>query len=123
MARGNGKGRAHKTLPLYYWARFLRIEADYLSVAILIDEYDKPIIDYLERSDQEVAHNNREILKTFYSGVKDLDKYIRFFLITGVSKFSRVSIFSDLNHLILLSVFFPNRIKNLSVLYHIIQAF
>mgnify|MGYP005631339767 CR=1 FL=1 len=68
-------------------------------VVILIDEYDKPIIDYLEQSEFKQALENREILKTFYAGVKDQDKYIRFFFITGVSKFSRVSIFSDLNHL------------------------
>jgi hypothetical protein len=68
-------------------------------VAVLIDEYDKPIIDYLEKSEFDQALKNREILKTFYAGVKDQDKYLRFFFLTGVSKFSRVSIFSDLNHL------------------------
>ncbi|MCI5223389.1 MAG: hypothetical protein D3924_12120 [Candidatus Electrothrix sp. AR4] len=66
---------------------------------VLIDEYDKPIIDYLERSELHQAYENREILKTFYAGVKDQDKYLRFFFLTGVSKFSKVSIFSDLNHL------------------------
>ncbi|MCP4752788.1 MAG: AAA family ATPase, partial [Proteobacteria bacterium] len=73
-------------------------------VVTLIDEYDKPIIDYLEESEMDRARENREILKTFYSGVKDQDQYIRFFFITGVSKFSRVSIFSDLNHLTDISV-------------------
>ena len=68
-------------------------------VAVLIDEYDKPIIDYLEKSEFQQALENREILKTFYAGVKDQDKYLSFFFITGVSKFSRVLIFSDLNHL------------------------
>ncbi len=66
-------------------------------VVILIDEYDKPIIDYLD--DAEKAKENRDILKNFYSIVKDADKYIRFLFITGVSKFSKVSIFSDLNNL------------------------
>ncbi|MDM8520338.1 AAA family ATPase [Anaerolineales bacterium HSG6] len=70
-----------------------------IPVVVLIDEYDKPIIDYLEKSEMNQANENREILKTFYAGVKDQDKYLRFFFITGVSKFSRVSIFSDLNHL------------------------
>jgi len=64
---------------------------------VLIDEYDKPIIDYIENIPQ--AELNREILKNFYSIIKDSDKYLRFLLITGVSKFSKVSIFSDLNHL------------------------
>ncbi len=66
---------------------------------VLIDEYDKPIIDYLEKSANKQAEANREILKTFYTGIKDQDRFLRFLLITGVSKFSKVSIFSDLNHL------------------------
>ena len=79
-------------------------------VVVLIDEYDKPIIDYLEKSEFKQAQKNRDILKTFYSGIKDQDKYLRFFFITGVSKFSRVSIFSDLNHLtdITISKHFPD---------------
>lgn len=66
-------------------------------VVILIDEYDKPIIDYIE--DTNKAEANREILKNFYSVVKSLDRHIKFLLITGVSKFSKVSVFSDLNNL------------------------
>ncbi|MBI4645559.1 MAG: AAA family ATPase [Bacteroidia bacterium] len=66
-------------------------------VVVLIDEYDKPIIDYID--DIEKAEKNREILKNFYSIVKDSDSYLRFFFVTGVSKFSKVSIFSDLNNL------------------------
>ena len=66
-------------------------------VTILIDEYDKPIIDYLDNIPQ--AEENREILKNFYSVIKGSEQYIRFLFITGVSKFSKVSIFSDLNHL------------------------
>lgn len=66
-------------------------------VVILIDEYDKPIIDYLD--DVDKADENRNIFKNFYSVLKDADKYIRFLLITGVSRFSKVSLFSDLNHL------------------------
>jgi len=64
---------------------------------ILIDEYDKPIIDYID--DIPKAEENRMILKDFYSIVKDSDSFIKFFFITGVSKFSHVSIFSDLNNL------------------------
>ena len=67
-------------------------------VAIIIDEYDKPIIDYMD--DLDKAEKNRKIMKNFYSILKDADKYIKFFLVTGVSKFSQVSIFSDLNNLI-----------------------
>ena len=66
-------------------------------VVILIDEYDKPIIDYIE--DTEQAKENMAVLKNFYSVLKDADSYLRFLFITGVSKFSKVSIFSDLNNL------------------------
>ena len=66
-------------------------------VVLLIDEYDKPIIDYLDNTEQAIDH--RKTLKTFYSVIKDSDPYFEFLLITGVSKFSKVSIFSDLNNL------------------------
>ena len=68
-------------------------------VVILIDEYDKPIIDFLNNEKMHIAEENREILKNLYSGIKDRDGFIELFFITGVSKFSQVSIFSDLNHL------------------------
>lgn len=66
-------------------------------IALLIDEYDKPIIDYL--TDFRQADANREILKSFYSVLKGSEEHIHLLFITGVSKFSKVSIFSDLNHL------------------------
>ncbi|OMP79564.1 ATP-binding protein [[Flexibacter] sp. ATCC 35208] len=66
-------------------------------VVILIDEYDKPITDYLENI--EKVEENRSVFKSFYSVLKDADEYIRLLLITGVSRFSKVSIFSDLNNL------------------------
>lgn len=68
-------------------------------VAILIDEYDKPIIDFLEKGQLAQAKENQNIMKTFYSILKDSEEFIRFLFITGVSKFAKVSIFSDLNHL------------------------
>lgn len=68
-------------------------------VVLLIDEYDKPIIDYLEKSNLPQARINQDIMKTFYSVLKNSEDYLRFFFITGVSKFSKVSIFSDLNYL------------------------
>ncbi len=67
-------------------------------VVVLIDEYDKPIIDYLGEN-TEKAVENRDIMKIFYSILKDADPYLKLVFITGVSKFSRVSIFSDLNNL------------------------
>ncbi|MGV8095658.1 MAG: AAA family ATPase [Mangrovibacterium sp.] len=66
-------------------------------VVILIDEYDKGIIDYLD--DIPLAEANRTVMKNFYSVIKGSDAYIRLLLITGVSRFSKVSIFSDLNNL------------------------
>lgn len=68
-------------------------------VVILIDEYDKPLIDYLDKDNLYKAKENREIMKDFYSVLKPLEPYIKLLLITGVSKFSKVSIFSDLNNL------------------------
>jgi GNAT superfamily N-acetyltransferase len=68
-------------------------------VVILIDEYDKPIIDYLEKGKIEEAKENQNTMKTFYSVLKDAEDYLQFLFITGVSKFAKVSIFSDLNHL------------------------
>ena len=66
-------------------------------VVVLIDEYDKPILDRIE--DPEHAQAIREVLKDFYSVIKDSDAYIRFAFLTGVSKFSKVSLFSGLNNL------------------------
>lgn len=68
-------------------------------VVILIDEYDKPIINHVENQEIEKAKEMRNILKNFYGVIKGLDEYLRFVFITGVSKFSRVSVFSDLNNL------------------------
>ncbi len=75
-----------------------RLSAKHSRVVLLIDEYDKPIIDYLGR-EIEQAKAHREVLKKFYSILKDSDPHLRLVFITGVSKFSKVSIFSDLNNL------------------------
>jgi hypothetical protein len=66
-------------------------------VIILIDEYDKPILDNIEK--KEGVEMIREGLKGFYTTLKGLDRYIRFVLVTGVSKFAKVSLFSGLNQL------------------------
>lgn len=67
------------------------------TAVVLIDEYDKPILDNI--TDSAVALDMREGLKDFYSVLKDADEHLRFVFITGVSKFSKVSLFSGLNHL------------------------
>ncbi len=66
-------------------------------VVLLIDEYDKPILDNLTEPD--VARAMREGLRNFYSVIKGLDAHLRFVLLTGVSKFTKVSLFSGLNNL------------------------
>ena len=66
-------------------------------VAVLIDEYDKPILDALEVPD--IACANRDFLLGLYAVIKDCDAYVRFTFITGVSKFSKVRLFSGLNNL------------------------
>ena len=66
-------------------------------VVVLVDEYDKPILDALEVP--ELARANRDFLRGIYSVIKDCDAHIKFSLLTGVSKFSKVSLFSGLNNL------------------------
>lgn len=66
-------------------------------VVLLIDEYDKPIVDHVHTP--ELAEAMRNQLRMFYSVIKDLDPYLKFVFITGVSKFAQTSIFSGLNNL------------------------
>jgi hypothetical protein len=66
-------------------------------VVVLIDEYDKPLLDTLETPD--LCKQLRSELKGFYSVLKAFDQYLRFVFLTGVSKFSQVSIFSGLNNI------------------------
>jgi len=66
-------------------------------VVVLVDEYDKPIIDQLE--DIETAKKNSDILRRFYTIFKVKDAKLKFLFLTGVTKFSKVSLFSGLNNL------------------------
>ncbi len=66
-------------------------------VVILVDEYDKPLLQTI--NNPELQENYRNILKAFYGVLKTMDGYIRFALLTGVTKFGKVSVFSDLNNL------------------------
>ncbi len=66
-------------------------------VVVLVDEYDKPILDQIEKP--ELAADIRDLLKDFYSVIKDSEQHIRLVFLTGVSKFSKVSLFSGLNNL------------------------
>jgi len=71
-------------------------------VVVLIDEYDKSLVNTMHIPD--VNEDIRNILKGFYGVLKSADKYLRFVFLTGVTKFSKVSVFSDLNQLIDISL-------------------
>jgi len=66
-------------------------------VVILVDEYDKPLLQAI--GNEELQNDYRKILKSFYGVAKTMDSYIRLAFFTGVTKFSKVSVFSDLNNL------------------------
>ena len=68
-----------------------------LKVVVLVDEYDKPLLGTMDNMD--VNDEIRNVLKGFYGVLKSADAYLRFVLLTGVTKFSKVSVFSDLNQL------------------------
>lgn len=86
------------TLPLRFKGVIARAaEKEGCGVVILIDEYDKPILQTLR--DPELQAEHRAQLKAFYSVLKTQDRYIKFAFLTGVTKFGKVSVFSDLNNL------------------------
>lgn len=66
-------------------------------VVILVDEYDKPLLGLEE--DEKAFESNQKLLKSFFGCLKSMDRYIRFCFVTGVARFSKVSIFSDMNNL------------------------
>ena len=67
------------------------------NTVILVDEYDKPMLQAIDND--ELQDEYRNTLKAFYGALKSMDRYIRFALLTGVTKFGKVSVFSDLNNL------------------------
>ncbi len=71
-------------------------------VAILVDEYDKPMLQAIGKPDLQQAYRNT--LKGFYGALKSMDPYIKFAFLTGVTKFGKVSVFSDLNNLMDISM-------------------
>lgn len=66
-------------------------------VVVLVDEYDKPLLDIMDLPEKQ--DHNRSVFKGFFSTLKSYDRYLKFVFVTGVTKFSKVSIFSDLNQL------------------------
>jgi len=103
-AKQNNFSISKDHIPASFKELVLQLEKKYQKpVIILIDEYDKPLISHLGRGEQEleIAKKNRDVLKQFFGVLKeqDVSGALRLVFITGVSKFSRVSIFSDLNNL------------------------
>ena len=72
------------------------VETTGKNAVVLVDEYDKPL---LEGADEDMVEHNKAVFKGFFSTLKSYDRYLKFVFITGVTKFSKVSIFSDLNQL------------------------
>ncbi|MDE6338415.1 MAG: ATP-binding protein [Muribaculaceae bacterium] len=68
-----------------------------LEVAILVDEYDKPLLGIEENA--TLVEKNQSTLKSFFGVLKSMDRYIHFAMLTGVARFNKVSIFNDLNNL------------------------
>ena len=66
-------------------------------VVVLIDEYDKPLLDTIDKP--QLNDEYRDILRAFFSVIKSSDRYLRFAFLTGVTRFSKVSVFSGLNNL------------------------
>lgn len=93
-----GARESEATLALRFKGVIARAaEKEECGVVILIDEYDKPILQTLR--DPELQAEHRAQLKAFYSVLKTQDRYIKFAFLTGVTKFGKVSVFSDLNNL------------------------
>ena len=93
-----GTRESEATLALRFKGVIARAaEKEGCGVVILIDEYDKPILQTLR--DPELQAEHRAQLKAFFSVLKTQDRYIKFAFLTGVTKFGKVSVFSDLNNL------------------------
>lgn len=98
-----GTRESEVTLPLRFKGVIARAaEKEGRNVVILVDEYDKPILQTLQNEKLQEDHRNQ--LKAFYSVLKTQDHYIKFAFLTGVTKFGKISVFSDLNNLMDLSM-------------------
>jgi hypothetical protein len=93
-----GVSLADERIPVRFASLILKAEARFNQrVVVLVDEYDKPILDNLTKP--VLALEMRDGLRNLYSVIKDQDAHIKFAFLTGVSKFSKVNIFSGLNNL------------------------
>ncbi len=97
-----GRNLNEKSLGTRFEGTIRRIsEKTGCQVVILVDEYDKPLLQAI--GNEELQTTYRNMLKAFYGALKSCDRYIRFAFLTGVTKFGKVSVFSDLNNLLDLS--------------------
>ncbi len=89
----------NRVRPQHFFAELIEkaYEKYHQKVVILIDEYDKPILDNIENIPEALLIRNG--MRNFYTKIKENDRYLRFAFLTGVSKFAKVSIFSGLNNL------------------------
>lgn len=93
-----GKGEDEITLSSRFTGVIRRAnEQTGKGVVVLVDEYDKPLLQAIHN--EPLLNAFRDILKAFYGVLKSSDRYLRFIFLTGVTKFSQVSVFSDLNQL------------------------
>lgn len=98
-----GTRESEVTLPLRFKGVIARAaEKEGRNVVILVDEYDKPILQTQQNEKLQEDHRNQ--LKAFYSVLKAQDRYIKFAFLTGATKFGKISVFSDLNNLMDLSM-------------------
>ena len=98
-----GTRESEVTLPLRFKGVIARAaEKEGRNVVILVDEYDKPILQTQQNEKLQEDHRNQ--LKAFYSVLKTQDRYIKFAFLTGATKFGKISVFSDLNNLMDLSM-------------------
>ena len=98
-------GNEFQNLPLEERFQHLLVKASEQTgkrCVVLVDEYDKPLLETMEN--KELIEHNKAVFKGFFSTLKSYDEYLRFVFITGVTKFSKVSIFSDLNQLMDISM-------------------
>ena len=93
-----GRNESEKSIPMRFEGIIRRAkDKTGRNVVILVDEYDKPMLQAIGNEELQKAY--RDTLKSFYGALKSMDGCIRFALLTGVTKFGKVSVFSDLNNL------------------------
>lgn len=80
----------------YFRELVIALKKKYGPVVILVDEYDKPLVDML--TNEKRFEENRNVLSGFYGSMKGLDAYLRFVFLTGVSRFAKVGVFSGMNN-------------------------